>query len=258
MTTPLRVLVVDDDEDHRLLLRRLLARAGIADVCEAADGASALALVEANRPDLVLLDLAMPVRSGFDVLPEVAAASPGSRIVVLSGFRRDRLLDAVRMRGAVGYVQKDVAPDRLVAEVLLSAALTESAATTVAHTTLTGDPQAARDARRFVRDVVGDAAADLLASVELLVSELVTNAVVHALGEPEIGVQLSERAIRVEVADDTPALPHRRTPDALRPGGRGLLLLDRVASRWGVDPRPGGKVVWFELDRGAGGAAPPR
>jgi hypothetical protein len=57
--------------------------------------------------------------------------------------------------------------------------------------------------------------------------------------------------VRVAVYDDDPALPVHRQPDAERPGGRGLHLLDRIATRWGAEPSDGGKVVWFELDRPA-------
>jgi hypothetical protein len=55
--------------------------------------------------------------------------------------------------------------------------------------------------------------------------------------------------VRVEVHDDDPRLPARRTPDEARPGGRGLLLLDQVSSDWGADATDDGKVVWFEVPR---------
>jgi DNA-binding NarL/FixJ family response regulator len=249
-STHLRVLVVDDDADHRLLLRRLFRRAGIDDVLEAADGEEALRVARAASFSLVVLDLAMPVLSGVDVLPALRDAAPTARIVVVSNFARRRLVDAVRRRGAIGYVQKDVPADRLVGEILLSAALTESSAGPITMSRFARDPRAPSDARRFVREQLGDGVEDLLSSVELLVSELVTNAVVHASSEPQVGVRVSPATVRVEVYDDVPTLPHRRTPDALGPGGRGLLLLDRIASRWGVDAHGEGKVVWFELDRG--------
>ncbi|HYF54820.1 MAG TPA: response regulator [Salinarimonas sp.] len=110
----LRVLVADDDPDQRLLLRRLFARVGIDDVVEAADGAAALAQARATNPALIVLDLGMPVLSGIEVLPALRDAVPGARIVVLSSFPRRRLADAVRERGAMGYVEKDVPSDRLV------------------------------------------------------------------------------------------------------------------------------------------------
>ena len=55
--------------------------------------------------------------------------------------------------------------------------------------------------------------------------------------------------IRVEVHDADPTLPARREPDAERPGGRGLLLLEHLATSWGVEAADDGKVVWFEVPR---------
>jgi anti-sigma regulatory factor (Ser/Thr protein kinase) len=111
------------------------------------------------------------------------------------------------------------------------------------------DSTAPREARRFLQAVLGDADADLVAKAELLTSELVTNAVVHASSAPRVDVQLDADTVRVSVYDDDPTLPRPRTPDAERPGGRGIHLVDRVATTWGADPVPEGKVIWFELER---------
>jgi DNA-binding NarL/FixJ family response regulator len=247
----LRVLIADDDADQRLLLRRLFARAGVDDVEEAADGAAALAAVGQRQPTLIVLDLAMPILTGIEVLPALRDAAPAARIVVLSSFPRRRLLEAVRQRGAMGYVQKDVSPDRLVGSILLAAALTTAALERRASDRFPNDAATPSMARRFVREVLGDAVGDLLSTAELLVSELVTNAVLHASSEPQVDVVVTGRSVRIEVFDDDPALPQRRTPDALRPGGRGLLLLEELSSRWGAEHHGTGKLVWFELDRPA-------
>ena len=100
-----------------------------------------------------------------------------------------------------------------------------------------------------MRDALGDAGEDVLYELELLVSEVVTNALKHAAGAPRIEAQLTPQVIRVAVYDAEPALPVHREPDEDSPGGRGLHLLDRLASRWGAEPTEAGKVVWFELDR---------
>jgi DNA-binding NarL/FixJ family response regulator len=245
----LSVLLVDDDADLRSLLRRRFEAAGMDDVAEAADGQEALDVAATQSPDLIVLDLAMPVRSGVEVLPDLRRTAPGARIVVLSSFPQRRLQGVVRARGAVGYVQKDTGLDVLVEQILLTAALTETAVEHIASSRFDRDHGAARAARRFVRSVVAEADVETIAAVELLVSELVTNAVLHAASEPQVDVHLSKQRLRVEVYDDDPALPHRRTPDAVGPGGRGLLLLEQFADRWGAEPRDDGKVVWFEIDR---------
>jgi len=78
----------------------------------------------------------------------------------------------------------------------------------------------------------------------------VTNAVVHA-GSPAI-VRLDSDAERIKVAvtdGDAERTPSIGEPDPLSSSGRGVLLVDRLAARWGVDPHCEGKVVWFELPR---------
>jgi anti-sigma regulatory factor (Ser/Thr protein kinase) len=92
-----------------------------------------------------------------------------------------------------------------------------------------------------------DAALD---DVKLLVSELVTNAVIHAHSEVEVAVRLMPDAIRIEVIDRGPTsmlTPTAPTQDA--ESGRGLLLVESMASSWGVEPLDHGKSVWFEVPR---------
>jgi serine/threonine-protein kinase RsbW len=91
----------------------------------------------------------------------------------------------------------------------------------------------------------------------LLVSEVTTNALRHtasgtAEGEFRVSYELGEDRLRVEVYDaGSRTTPQRRAHDLEAPGGRGLELLDALASRWGTLGGPEGRVVWFELDLGA-------
>jgi serine/threonine-protein kinase RsbW len=91
----------------------------------------------------------------------------------------------------------------------------------------------------------------------LLVSEACTNAVRHtasgtAEGGFRVNYELGEDRLRVEVYDaGALTTPQRRAHDLAAPGGRGLELLDALASRWGTLGGPEGRVVWFELDLGA-------
>jgi DNA-binding NarL/FixJ family response regulator len=258
LSSPVRVLIADDDPDQRDVLRRLLARAGIDQVVEAADGDEALRVALAEVPDLVVLDLAMPKRSGIEVLPELHDRLPDTRVVVLSNFPRRRMAEIVQRSGAVGYVEKRVAPDRLVAEILLAAALTEQAVARMSSS-FPSEAASAGTARRFVRASIDAATEEILADVELLVSELVINAVVHASSAPRVDVVLSRDSYRVEVYDDDPTMPELREPSPHDRGGRGIVLLDLLASRWGAEALDQGKVVWFERDRatsaGAGSAS---
>lgn len=94
-----------------------------------------------------------------------------------------------------------------------------------------------------------------------MVSEMVTNVLLHTDGEAllvaEITGERGARRIRVDVADSSDELPHRRSPGELASSGRGLMLLELLAGSWGVDPRGDGKSTWFELYEDAGDAAGP-
>jgi anti-sigma regulatory factor (Ser/Thr protein kinase) len=79
------------------------------------------------------------------------------------------------------------------------------------------------------------------------VSEAVTNAVLHAGTPVRLVVRIGGSRLRIEVTDDNPVLPVARDPDAATPTGRGLLLIDRLSSTWGVDSRRDGKTLWFEM-----------
>ncbi len=84
--------------------------------------------------------------------------------------------------------------------------------------------------------------------VLLLVSEVVTNACLHAGGPRELVLRHRDGRLRVEVADANPAPPLPRAPrDASLPGGHGLMVLQRLAEDWGSVVQGGGKVVWLEI-----------
>jgi hypothetical protein len=117
-----------------------------------------------------------------------------------------------------------------------------------AVTTLPPAPTAPREARHFVTcALTGWDGSDGVAVAELLVCELVTNALLHARTEIGLRVVHDRGCARVEVADGSPALPVTRHagPDATT--GRGLLLLDELAVAWGVESDSASKVLWFEV-----------
>ena len=102
-----RVLIVDDAEDIRLLLRMRLARHGTIDVVgEAVDGLDAVDQARLLQPHLVLLDMAMPRMDGLQALPLIRAAVPDVRVIVLSGFNQGTLEREALAAGADRYVVK--------------------------------------------------------------------------------------------------------------------------------------------------------
>lgn len=90
-------------------------------------------------------------------------------------------------------------------------------------------------------------AAERLGDLELLAAEVITNAVRHAQAACVVVVRWDGARVRVEVADTHPGLPVQCGASSDAEGGRGLVLVEALATRWGTGLRPGGKVVWFEL-----------
>src|SRR3954464_12833331 len=123
---PVRVLLADDQALFREALATLLgARPEVTVVGEAEDGAEALARAAALQPDVVLMDLHMPVLDGIAATRRLRAEQPGVRVLALTTFDDDEDGFAALRAGAVGYLLKDVASERLV-EALLTAARGES------------------------------------------------------------------------------------------------------------------------------------
>jgi anti-sigma regulatory factor (Ser/Thr protein kinase) len=104
------------------------------------------------------------------------------------------------------------------------------------------------DARRLVRAALVGASATVAETVELLVSELVTNALLHGSGDRFLMIDLQSDCVHVEVhdGDRTPDLAPLKV-DALSEHGRGLAIVDALVSSWGVVLRDDGKTVWFDL-----------
>ena len=122
-----------------------------------------------------------------------------------------------------------------------------------AERTFPGSAQSVPEARRYVRSELARLGADAAADDALsLVSELATNAVLHAHTDFTVSVQRHDAAVRVCVQDGSPVSPRARSYDLDATTGRGMRLVLAMAQSWGVDLEPRGKVVWFELP--AGGA----
>jgi anti-sigma regulatory factor (Ser/Thr protein kinase) len=103
-------------------------------------------------------------------------------------------------------------------------------------------------ARRFVRDALVAWRCPVDSDVaQLLASEIVTNAVLHARTDAYLSVRFAPDHVRVEVHDRSRALPARRPFDPNATSGRGLTLVDAYSSGWGAEADGPGKVVWFEL-----------
>ncbi|MFJ2555180.1 MULTISPECIES: SpoIIE family protein phosphatase [unclassified Streptomyces] len=183
----------------------------------------------------------------------------------------DALVQAVH--GPTSYYTTGPLADRReddIALLLLSrdrdGAASRTARTPARRTALTiaqAEPERIAGARRQLRDLLHDwADPEQVDAAELMVSEILTNVLVHTDGDAllvaEARGEHGARRLRIEVADTSDDLPHRRRPGELASSGRGLVLLEILADAWGVDPRGEGKCTWFELyEDGGGGAAVP-
>ena len=249
-----RVLVVDDDPDYRLVVRLALeSHPSFSVVGEAGDGRAATESAAVLAPDLVLLDCSTPY--AFDALARFRQEIPSTRVVLLSGHDPADLGLASRAAGALGFLDKATPARRLGQELQALVDLVDAVQAVLeeASTRLARDPGSARAARRFVRDALAGADEDVEDTVTLLVSELVTNAVVHGDSEVEVLVRLQPGTVRVEVTDSSDVAPVPRAAAEEDVSGRGLAMVESLARRWGVEPAAGGgKKVWFEVERVAG------
>jgi DNA-binding NarL/FixJ family response regulator len=110
----LRILLTDDQSLFREALRTLLSlQPDFEIVAEAENGERALALARAHKPDVILMDLRMPVMGGVEATRRIMAAVPGSRVVVLTTFDEDEEIFEAMRAGALGYLLKACSADKL-------------------------------------------------------------------------------------------------------------------------------------------------
>lgn len=103
-------------------------------------------------------------------------------------------------------------------------------------------------ARSLMRRVVGALGHDdLIDAAQLAVSEIVTNALVHAGTPMRLRILRADKGFRVELLDGSSRMPHQRGFGAAAPTGRGLHLVEQLVTRWGAHRLEDGKVVWFEI-----------
>lgn len=121
------------------------------------------------------------------------------------------------------------------------------------HLHLEPTPTAARLARAFLAEHATGLEPPTREAAAVCVSELVTNGVLHARTPLTFGLTLGAEQLLVTVADRGPGLPNRPARDDSRTSGRGIVLVEALATRWGVVEAPDeGKTVWFTVPRTAG------
>jgi NarL family two-component system response regulator LiaR len=215
-TKPIRVLVTDDHPVVRHgLLVLLQDQDGIDVVAEAADGKEALELVGRLAPDVVLMDLVMPVMDGVEATRRITARHPSTGVLVLTSFGGDSKLFPALDAGALGFLLKDASSDELMHAIRQVARGRPSFSPAVT--------------RRLVRDASGDSAAEP-PSERLTEREVeVLREVAHGLSNDEIGEKLfiSSATVRTHLGNIFGKLDiSRRTQAVLYALKHGIATLD--------------------------------
>jgi CheY-like chemotaxis protein/anti-sigma regulatory factor (Ser/Thr protein kinase) len=240
------VLLVDDVPELRSVIRHALRlRQGFTVVAEAEDGATAITAAARHQPQVIVLDLGLPDLAGHEVLTRLRAVCPAAQIVVYTGSVAP---DRTPLTGAVeAFVTKDHDVGYLID---LLARLTwrryESA-----HIDLGPQVSDVAIARRFVNERCREwGCGEVVEDAELVVSELVTNALIHGESRCELRAGLSDAALRLQVVDQGEGMPDPQSAGDTDEHGRGLVLVSALCAAWGVEVLPDdGKIVWAELLR---------
>jgi DNA-binding NarL/FixJ family response regulator len=118
LSHPIRVLIVDDEPLFLEMVQALLdVEEGTEVVGKARDGKQAVELARALRPDVIVMDISMPVMDGLDATREIYAHDPNATVLILTGGSSIAEIDEARKAGAAGYLTKDRIARDLVAEI---------------------------------------------------------------------------------------------------------------------------------------------
>ncbi|MFB7230875.1 response regulator transcription factor [Streptomyces griseus] len=184
---PVRVVIVDDDQLVRMALRLVIdGEPDLTVVAEAADGRAAITVVDEQRPDVVLMDVRMPVLDGLSATRELLTRPVPPRVLMLTTFDSDDLVLGALRAGALGFVLKDTQPARILDAVRTVAdgnPVLSPAATARVIAAATG-PQSSH-----ARDASRRAARDRLSALTERERET-AGAIADGLGNPEIAERL--------------------------------------------------------------------
>jgi DNA-binding NarL/FixJ family response regulator len=194
----IKVMLVDDHQLVRAGLAALLATADDLEVVgQAGDGQAAVDLAQETHPDVVLMDLSMPVLDGVEATRQVLAASPQTRVVVLTSFSDKERVGEALAAGAIGYLLKDCDPADLLRAVRAAA-----------QGDAPLDPRVARALLPSARELAGPELSARELQVLALVSDGMANKqIARALGisERTVKAHLGNVFRRIGVADRTSA-----------------------------------------------------
>lgn len=106
MARPINALIIDDEPHVRMYVRLLLKEVGIAKTWEAADGAQGVAMAAEHQPELVVMDVNMPVMTGLQALEQLAKQEPDLPVIMLTSESAMKTVQEAIRLGAIGYILK--------------------------------------------------------------------------------------------------------------------------------------------------------
>jgi two-component system chemotaxis response regulator CheY len=112
-----KILLVDDAAFMRMMLKTTLTQAGYTEILEAADGAQAVETYQAEKPDMVFMDITMPNKDGLEALKEIKALDPEATVVMCSAMGQEAMvMDSIKS-GAKDFIVKPFKPERILSTI---------------------------------------------------------------------------------------------------------------------------------------------
>ena len=109
-----KILLVDDAAFMRMMIKDALTKNGYTNIIEAADGEIACNTYAAEKPDLDIMDITMPNKTGIEALRDIKAADPGAKIVMCSAMGQEAMVVEAIKLGALDFIVKPFKPDRII------------------------------------------------------------------------------------------------------------------------------------------------
>ncbi len=116
MSGPSSVLIVDDEQHIRMYLKLLLKKIGFTEFHEATNGNEAIAMYDLEKPDLVLMDVNMPVKEGIEALEEILESDEDAVVVMMTSVASRNTVEASAKMGAAHYIRKDTPKDEIASQ----------------------------------------------------------------------------------------------------------------------------------------------
>lgn len=109
-----KILIADDAAFMRMMVKDSLTKNGYTDIVEAADGEIACSLYSSEKPDLVIMDITMPNKTGIEALREIKSADPNAKIIMCSAMGQEAMVVEAIKLGALDFIVKPFKPERII------------------------------------------------------------------------------------------------------------------------------------------------